>query len=263
MKRWRTTNGQSRCCRRQKAREQDGEEQALIPDRTLYPLNSRRLRTVHLQLLAQTLGLPTTNISTEEVRQLIDGALLGRKREPRNCQVVVQERRETVSCIRLFLLDQTGVFHQSTPSYIPLPEGEEAKPELSELQRLQTQLQEMSERLHKAEERWHKAQEMLRREKETSQRLWEQNCEKLEELDAALADKEDHLAELRTRLTQPQVTEQLAELRTRLTHPQTTHTAPIAPHASLSFSLYVFSLSPSDYSTTRRRFRTAESTCIP
>ena len=58
------------------AREQDGEEQALIPDGTLYPLNSRRLRTVHLQLLAQTLaqtlGLPTTNISTKELDKPAD-----------------------------------------------------------------------------------------------------------------------------------------------------------------------------------------------
>ena len=239
--------------------ETPGAEEQVIPDGSLFPLNSRRLRSVHVRLLAQTLGLPTANISIEEIRQLIDGALLEREKEPRNCQVVVQEHNETVSCMRLFLLDGTGVFQQSEPHYTPLPGGQ-VEPDLSELQLLKSQLQEMSERLQEAEEKrqllqsrlqetserlqaaekkGHEAQAMLRRE-ETSQRLWAQSCRRLEELDTALANQEDQLAALRIHPTQPP--ELFRELGTHRTHPQVAFETPIAPPLSPSLSVSSISL---------------------
>ena len=131
-----------------------------------------------------------------------------------------------VSRLCVFLLHQTGVFQQSPPWYVPLPDGEETKPVPEEMQQLQSQPEVTSERLREMEERLHEAQEMLQRERETARRLWEQNCRKLQDLDAALADKE----------------EQLAELTTRLAQPQTTYAAPVAHNLSHSLSVSSFSL---------------------
>ena len=54
-----------------------------------------------------------TSSSTEELRQLIDGKLIEQEREPRNVQVVVQERFNVEMC--LFLVDELGPFQQSAP----------------------------------------------------------------------------------------------------------------------------------------------------
>ena len=54
------------------------------------PLNSKRLTVTHLRAIAKAMNLPT-GASTDEVRQIIEGELSRRKKEPRNVQVVVSE----------------------------------------------------------------------------------------------------------------------------------------------------------------------------
>ncbi len=64
-----------------------------------------------MQLLAETLGLPTA-MSSEELRQVIDGKLADMKHNPRNVQVAaIQEVARTELHIRL--VDESGVFQNA------------------------------------------------------------------------------------------------------------------------------------------------------
>ncbi len=73
--------------------DEETEEHEILEGRWL-PLNSRRLNAGHLQLLAETLGLPT-GMSTEELRQVIDGKLTDMEHDSRNVQVVIQGTART------------------------------------------------------------------------------------------------------------------------------------------------------------------------
>ena len=108
-----------------------------VPEGRWLPLNSRRLTTSHLQLLAETMGLPTA-LSTEELRQLIDGKLADMEHDPRNVQVVVQEVARTE--LGLLLVDETGVFQKCGP-VLRNRQGEEQEQE-HELQVLREQLED-------------------------------------------------------------------------------------------------------------------------
>ena len=90
--------------------EDDGDE--VLPKGNWLPLNSKRVTTTHLQLIAQSLGLPT-GMATEELRQLVDGKLLGMEHEPRSVQLVVQETTKIE--LRLLLVDESGVFVRCGP----------------------------------------------------------------------------------------------------------------------------------------------------
>ena len=76
------------------------------------PLNSKRIAIHRLQVLARTLSL-LTNVSKEDLFQLVSGELTAKERNPRNIQVVV--RREC-----LVLQDEGGVFLEAE-----INEGEE------------------------------------------------------------------------------------------------------------------------------------------
>ncbi len=84
----------------------------VLPEGRWLPLNSRRVTTAYLQLVAQSLGLPT-GMSAEELRQQVEGKLLTMEHEPHNVQVVVQERSRVE--LHLLLVDEAGVFVESEP----------------------------------------------------------------------------------------------------------------------------------------------------
>ena len=92
------------------------------PHRKLLPLNSRRLLNVRLlKAIAVSLELPTTGLG-DEIRQLIEGKLQD-SCDIHNVQVVVNET-PTIS-LRLSLMDEEGVFLESTPIGKPVKEMEE------------------------------------------------------------------------------------------------------------------------------------------
>ena len=70
----------------------DSSQQPSTAEGNVHPLNSRKLKVKHLRLLAETLELPTA-ASADEVRQMVEGTLKEREREPENVQVVVEEQR--------------------------------------------------------------------------------------------------------------------------------------------------------------------------
>ena len=135
-------------------------DDTVVPEGLWFPLNSRRLTTKHLQLVAETMKLPTS-MSTEELRQLIDGTLADMDHDPANVQVVIQEVTRSELC--LLLVDDSGVFQKCGPvlNSCRVAEQGEALQNLQEqledaLQQnmeLKTQLQEeqrRSEDLHKS-----------------------------------------------------------------------------------------------------------------
>ncbi len=77
------------------------------------PLNSRRVTAEYLHLMAQSLGLPTS-LAAEGLRQQVEGKLMDMDHEPRNVQVVVQERTKVE--LLLLLVDDTGVFVRCGPA---------------------------------------------------------------------------------------------------------------------------------------------------
>ena len=91
-------------------RQQETEDTSL-PEGQLYPLNSSRLKRAHLKLTAEALGLPTA-AGVEETRQLIEGHIIS-NREPGLVQVIVQERKRVTLSLRLYLVDQAGVFAEA------------------------------------------------------------------------------------------------------------------------------------------------------
>ncbi len=94
-----------------RATDTDGDLQ--VHGGTWLPLNSRRLTKSHLQLIADTFGLPV-NLSKEELRQQVDGKLIEMQREPGHVQVVLQETIKTE--LRMSLVDDSGVFETCGPT---------------------------------------------------------------------------------------------------------------------------------------------------
>ena len=105
------------------------EEAVRDEDRTreskVLPLNSRRLTVANLRKIAHGMSLPV-NVPGTELRQLIDGKLIGMGKEPRNVQVVIVETESGVE--RLSLRDEGGIFvdagdsdlEAETPEVTPL-----------------------------------------------------------------------------------------------------------------------------------------------
>ena len=71
---------------------QDDSETKLVPKGCNYPLNSKCVKIVHLQLTATTLGLLTRGMAVM-TRQMIEGKLLEMDWEPKNAQVITQATR--------------------------------------------------------------------------------------------------------------------------------------------------------------------------
>ena len=68
--------------------EQENSDSDWVPEGPTYPLNSKRVKVEQLQLIAKSLGLPTTGTSAV-TRQLIEGKLLEMEKGPKNAQVVL------------------------------------------------------------------------------------------------------------------------------------------------------------------------------
>ena len=84
----------------------------VLPKGNWLLLNSKTVTTAHLQMVAQSLGLPT-GLAIEELCQLVDSKLLGMEHEPRSVQLVVQETTKIE--LRLLLMDESSVFVRYGP----------------------------------------------------------------------------------------------------------------------------------------------------
>ena len=76
--------------------------------RAVLPLNSKQLRATLLRKIAQAICLPT-NVSTEQLHQLINAKLIGMGKELTNVQVLVAGATDIPA-----LQDEGGVFVDAT-----------------------------------------------------------------------------------------------------------------------------------------------------
>ena len=83
--------------------ELSGDEDIPAGDR--YPLNSRRLRAVWIQRIAQSLDVLTSAL-TAGVRQMIDGKLADLQQEATNVQVIVQGKCDGAA---MFLVNENSI----------------------------------------------------------------------------------------------------------------------------------------------------------
>ena len=116
-------------------------EQTWPEGRTL-PLNSRRLDAWHLQQLAVLLELPTS-ASIEDTRQMIDGKLIEKGKQPQNVQVIIKKTACTE--IIIHLTDSEGVLTQSNPTI--RRRGISPASEIEQLHEARKQLEEVSQSL--------------------------------------------------------------------------------------------------------------------
>ena len=91
---------------------QSGSGSEGLPQGLTYSLNSKRLKAVHLQHIAESLGLPTQG-TVAVTRQLIEGKLMEMGHEPRNVQVVIQGMDNNSV---LFLIDEDGIIDTINPA---------------------------------------------------------------------------------------------------------------------------------------------------
>jgi predicted RNase H-like nuclease (RuvC/YqgF family) len=154
------------------------------------------------------------------LRLIIDGKLTEQDREPQNVQVAVHEVSGVQ--VRLYLVDGTGVFHESEPlfrSQQAVPEQQKQFADLQEaladatrqnealigrLEEQQAELDGLQQALVQAQEEWAlerqqaesrssettptqeelvKLQEDLQAEKECTREIWRMNCQQLAEYD--------------------------------------------------------------------------------
>ena len=87
------------------------DEEIDIPVGDRYPLNSRNLKAVWIQRIAQSLELPTA-ASTSEIRQMIEGKLGDLQYEATNIQVVIQGKADESI---IFLIDDSGIIKSIEP----------------------------------------------------------------------------------------------------------------------------------------------------
>ncbi len=232
------------------------------------PLSSRRLNRNHLQLVAESLGLPT-GMSLEELRQVIDGKLADTNRDPRNVQLVIQETAKTE--MKILLVDESGVFQRSeSVLQARADEGEElagvrleleealqqnrdlrgqlqdgqAEDVMPELDftaekvnktdgargrvQLEEQIRELTERTQASQEEVQQLQEALQAEKDRSRQLWTKSCKQLAEQEALLADTEVEVSELKTELRRTQGTVDVRSARKQTETRATDYLGPVA-----------------------------------
>ena len=106
------------------------------------PLNSKRLKVLHVKRIAASMTLPTTG-SADEIRQMIEGRLADMGRNPRHVQVLVPEDESAP----LQLQDADGVFLDVAPGEDEHSRG--ASPEGSE--RGEDEVAQLRSALHEAQ----------------------------------------------------------------------------------------------------------------
>ena len=159
----------------------------------VYPLNSRRLKVKHLRLLAESLELPTA-ASADEVRQMVEGTLREMKREPENVQVIVEERRQVVTELTVTMMDETGVLKtikKTETKTTPTTCNCHCTEELENLRGQRDHLENTAELLTT---RLTQLGLQLEDEQAKNRRAWRENCERVQALDAELAEREAELA---------------------------------------------------------------------
>jgi len=137
------------------------DEDTDIPMGDRYPLNSRKLKAVWIQRIAQSLELPTA-ASTSEVRQMIEGRLADLQYEAGNVQVVVQGKADECA---IFLIDDSGIIksieqinahhshvisdHTSNESGAPLAQSE--SPGIEQIVALRSELEHANRKISSLE----------------------------------------------------------------------------------------------------------------
>ena len=160
----------------------------------VYPLNSKRLTVKHLKLLAEALELPSS-CSGDELRQLVDGTLRDRGRQPENVQVFVQQRRRVTVELEVTLMDERGEFGHSQST----SEETESLPNCTcaeELREVRMQRDRLERTAAIQEERLVQLGERLDEEEERNRRAWKENCSRVQAMDAELTEKEAELADM-------------------------------------------------------------------
>ena len=75
------------------------DEEHVLPEGRVLPLNSKRLLVAHIRALAEELGLPT-RATTDEVRQLIEGKLMDMGHAPSNVRSSSRSPLRTARIVR-------------------------------------------------------------------------------------------------------------------------------------------------------------------
>ena len=78
------------------------------------PLNSYRIMADVVRRIAQTLGLPDTGATCEQMLLIVEGKLKDDGQEPRNVQVFVLEHEGSKS-LTIELQDEDGAFKRIEP----------------------------------------------------------------------------------------------------------------------------------------------------
>ena len=154
-------------------------EDTELPEGQLFSLSSARLKKAHLKLTAEALGLPT-GAGAEETRQLIEGHIISINREPGLVQVIVQERRRVMLGLKLYLVDQSGVFAEAHTE--DFQDTAQSATVTSELEKLCEQLEKANCELERLQHQLHETVEAhereLEKERRHSKQLWRQMCDR-------------------------------------------------------------------------------------
>ena len=179
-----------------------------LPRGRLLPLNSKRITSTFIRVLAKGLGLPT-EASAEDLRRMIEGKLTEEDREPRNVQVLIQDT-EGGGATRLLLQDENGIF-LTLENVAGRGRGDKDDPEEPEqevatgspgdeemsVEQLRQQLEEARKQNDALTADMQTCREDMEREKartaELSGRIkevWRVNCQQIAEYDAECAAKD-------------------------------------------------------------------------
>ena len=160
------------------------------------PLNSKRLKVLHVKQIAASMTLPTTG-SADEIRQMIEGRLADMGRNPRHVQVLVPEDESA----HLQLQDADGVFLDVAPgegehSRGTSPEGSE-RGEEDEITQLRSALHEAQSLNKTLQDELSSLKSQLENEQKKVKEMWYKNCDQLLEFDSILAAKDEEIESLR------------------------------------------------------------------
>ena len=172
--------------------------------RTRFPLNSKRLTASHLKRIAAAMGLPTT-ASADELRQMIEGEVQSRGREPRNVQVIVSGVGADST---LELCDAEGAFlevEQEEPLEYGSGSGEDSRSgaeegEGEQLGTLRRELVGANQAVAALKVENEALKKTVEEEKARLKEVWQVNCECLAEHDEVIAAKDAEIERLKRKL---------------------------------------------------------------
>ena len=197
----------------------------------IVPLNSKRFTVTHLRIIAKAMDLPTT-ASTDEVHQVVEGALSYRGKEPQNIQVAIG--KDGV----ITLQDEDGPFLtiEEPEGQIESVEADDSEAETTaagdrtvieeddvwstgateiSVKALQRQTDELNHQNSKLESDLTTAREQLEaqvgweaelatnleHERQQRKQMWRLSCQQLSEHDELVAEKEAEIQRLKEELS--------------------------------------------------------------